>query len=131
MQAAMRFFFNRFSYFIFAYQAYADGDSPIHFLKSAVWFFQSAIFFGFVYMFYTFVHPVAAVFMFAIAVHASYFVYVLLNIVPHGHLQAPETPSTAKFTDVEECRHCVAEEHEGSGQGGWSSKVMNLRRMLT
>ncbi|KAK8481143.1 hypothetical protein V6N13_145538 [Hibiscus sabdariffa] len=144
MQAAMRFFCNRFTYIIFAYQGYADGNSPIvafiaflticdlgvlickqqldglppmetslrkHFLKSAVWFYQSAIFFGFVYLFYTFVHPVAAVFMFVIAVCASYFVYVLLNIVPHGHLQAPETPSTepckfmkpmaANFTDVE------------------------------
>ncbi|KAK8586874.1 hypothetical protein V6N13_085893 [Hibiscus sabdariffa] len=87
-----------------------DTSLRKHFLKSAVWFFQSAIFFGSAYLFYTFVHPVAAVFMFAIAVCASYFLYVLLYIVPHGHghPQAPETPTagplngmTAKLTDVE------------------------------
>ncbi|KAK8619669.1 hypothetical protein V6N13_135951 [Hibiscus sabdariffa] len=56
-----------------------------HFLKSAVCVFQSAIFFGLAYQFYTFVHPVAAVFVFTIAVYVSCFVFVLVYFVPRGH----------------------------------------------
>ncbi|KAK8498406.1 hypothetical protein V6N12_005817 [Hibiscus sabdariffa] len=60
-------------------------------------------------------HTTIAVFVFAIVVYVSCFVFVLLYFVPRGHPQTPETPSggpckfmelalndmAAKFTDVE------------------------------
>ncbi|MBA0742500.1 hypothetical protein Gogos_015551 [Gossypium gossypioides] len=44
-----------------------DTSLRKRFLKSVIWFLISVISFGFAYQFSTFVHPVAAVFVFALA----------------------------------------------------------------
>ncbi|OMO77427.1 hypothetical protein COLO4_25183 [Corchorus olitorius] len=46
-------------------------------LKSVIWVLTSFIFFGFAYQFSTFVHPVAAVFVFALAISATSFLFFM------------------------------------------------------
>ncbi|XWS32843.1 hypothetical protein CRYUN_Cryun22dG0024700 [Craigia yunnanensis] len=66
-------------------------------LKSVIWVLTSFILFGFAYQFSTFIHPVAAVFAFAIAISASSFIF-FLYFVHDGHhhhqQQQKQSPSS-------------------------------------
>ncbi|XP_022740840.1 uncharacterized protein LOC111292631 [Durio zibethinus] len=61
-------------------------------LKSVIWVLTSFILFGFAYQFYTFIHPVAAIFVFAIAISVSSFLF-FLYFFHDGHQQQPKKPS--------------------------------------
>ncbi|XP_007032439.2 PREDICTED: uncharacterized protein LOC18601442 [Theobroma cacao] len=54
-----------------------DRSPRKDFLKSVIWVLTSVIFFGFAYQFSTFIHPVAAAFVFALAILASAFIFFL------------------------------------------------------
>ncbi|XP_021297700.1 uncharacterized protein LOC110426732 [Herrania umbratica] len=60
-----------------------DRSPRKDFLKSVIWVLTSVIFFGFAYQFSTFIHPVAAAFVFALAILASSFIF--LYFVYDGH----------------------------------------------
>ncbi|XVF60479.1 hypothetical protein PTKIN_Ptkin08bG0050300 [Pterospermum kingtungense] len=67
------------------------------FLKSVIWFLTSVILFGLAYQFFTFIHPVAAVFVFAIAVSAGcllFFLYFLHDGYHHHQLQKQSASSS-------------------------------------
>ncbi|KAL4354822.1 hypothetical protein GQ457_06G041770 [Hibiscus cannabinus] len=68
-----------------------DTSPRKHFLKSLIWVLSSGILFGFSHQLSTFIHPVAAVFVFATAVSTSYFLF-FLYFVHDCHLQPSETP---------------------------------------
>ncbi|KAG4122591.1 hypothetical protein ERO13_D11G275775v2 [Gossypium hirsutum] len=60
-----------------------DTSLRKRFLKSVIWFLISVISFGFAYRFSTFVHPVAAVFVFALAVFFSSFLFFFYFVRPN------------------------------------------------